>query len=399
VRKDVALLLGVLVASNAAWAWFAFGQPRADPEPDQPTSEELVQLGDRAGETEAGLTKSGPVLVGAKPAHSGTDRSVRVGSDPLRDAVVASELLFREHAKRSREHKDEVESQVASWQRDVLQVADAAKREDALRAMESALVSKDALLVSACLQSVYMLRPLEQELVRFRPVILSRLDDENATIRERAVRAFLSLPREEGDPELILARLDRATPDESALLDVALTLNHGNAEGAVGDAFVRLLAGADDRHVMAIAHVLRNRWVSAKVEEAVLAAWKRRDVRDLKWWPQILGEMRPTREPRLRAIIAWIPDPDLVPQLHVLKPALTEHMDVATRPLAARLALEALSGFMDPEVRRLLLTTVRHNGTAEHAPALRAFADGSSGRDAERALAREFADELNRKKR
>lgn len=352
MRKVVTVLALALAASNAAWAGVVWGKPCAD-------------------------TTPAPEEARAKP-----------GAEPVRAAAATSPERHRELAARRK-----------AWVADALQVGDSAKREAALREIETALSSTDAALATGALRTVIEVRSLEQESARFRPGVLARLDDADPNVRGVAAYALFNIPHEEGDLERVLAKLEAASPDSHALLHVALLLNKSRAEGRVADEFVRFLTGADDRQAEDIANLLRSQWVSPEVENAVLAAKERSKRTESGLWPYILGQMRPTREPRVRAILAWMATSATSSDVQLLERAVVREVDPPAKPLATALALEALPTGVDELTRRTLLQVVVANGTAENAPAVRAFAENPLVGDELRQVAKEAANTLERARR
>ena len=150
---------------------------------------------------------------------------------------------------------------------------------------------------------------------------------------------------------------------------------------------------------MDAANQLRNMWVTAEVEDAALATWRRtKDTPAGGLWNHILGQIQPTREPRVRVIFEIL-KADRYDASQLLARALEpRNLDPPARPVAVRMALDDLPTAPNAAIRRLLIDTVRLNGTLEDVPTLRAFAANPMVGEETRRAANDAADELGRKR-
>jgi hypothetical protein len=401
MRKDVAILAGALVVSNAVWAAVTLGRVRTVPE-TAPTPVGRGHVDGTAGTSPPPATENAPsggaapterrdpVLArpaardGATPSTPAPDRASE-GSRPGRP--TASDL------QRAREA-------IAGAKADVLQIADPARRERGLDAIEAALRSRDPATVTTALQSLYDLRDVAYDKRRFRDAVLDRLGDSSPIVRGAAASALLHVAREPDDAARVLAmEAEFRDPGHPGLI-VAAWIEKNRVEGAVADAYVRALSTNDAREAIDVANQLRNMTVTAEVEDAVLAAWrKHHDTEPKGLWPYVLGQMRPTREARVRVLFEMLAvDDTSVPQL-VDRAFQPGNLDEAAVPVAARLAIEALPTAPNALVRSLEISVLRHNGTRSELPALRAYAENDMVPEAARKEAAAAADEIERRGR
>jgi hypothetical protein len=286
---------------------------------------------------------------------------------------------------------------VKTWKNDVLQIADPGKREAGLASIESAIRGGDAATASAALASLYDLRDAAYEKSRFRDAVRTRLTDGDPDVRSAAAFALMNVAPEASDVDRVLDAAE-AHPGDVRSLIVAAWLSKNRVEGRLADLYVHALASEDARAARNSANDLRGMWVTAEVEEAALATWRRTRVpgQSNGWW-HILGQIQPTREPRVRAIFEVLKD-DATDAPQLLDRALEErNLDPAARPLAADLAAEGLEAAPNAMIRRLHLDVLRRYGGAEHVPALRAYADNSMVAEDLRKQAAAVADAIRRR--
>lgn len=278
---------------------------------------------------------------------------------------------------------------------DILQIDDPARRNVGVAALEAALASDDPTLAAGALQSLHDLRDAAFDKAGLRPRVLARLGDANARVRTAALYALLQVPREEGDLARVLAILKSETPPSEAALHVATMLSEYRVEGRLAAAYVQALEQPDGATAIDVANLLRGMWVAPEVEEAVLATWRRtKDGPHAGLWNHILGQITPTREPRVRVIFEILrQDRTDAPQL--LERALEQRsLEPDARRTAVDLALEGLGTAPNAMVRRLMLEVIEAHGQAADATRLRAFADNPMVSDELRTAARRVADGL-----
>ena len=401
MRKDAAVLLGALLATNAAWATFALtGSRDAAPHRDSAVGGavrdsarplEPVPPSD-GGPPGPGLTAA-PRLVAAAEKAGGPAASPAL-SPPARRPPEAAPARERASAP-----ANGVSDLIEASKADILQIEDRSRRDRGLDALEAALRSPEPAVAAAALRALYAIRDVPYEKGRFRDAVLSRLDDDDAQVRGAAASALMLVKAEDRDVDRLLDVAERHPADMSRELFAAALLSKYRVEGRLADLFVRGLGVEDARAAVDTANMLRSMWVSAEVEDAVLAAWRRtKDSPEGGLWNHILGQVTPTREPRVRVIFEILKaDRTDAPQL--LERALdARSLDPAAKPVAVRLALEGLPTAPNAMIRRLMLDVVRKNGTASDAPALRAFAANPMVGEDIRSAAREAAEEIERRR-
>ena len=403
MRKSDAMLVGALVVSNAAWAAHALtrdrGAGRSPEDSGAPVGREAPRPTEPHSSAEAGPRApdlaAPPRAPAGDSARSTAAEAVRPAAAPPARAPVALQPATDAAAASA----NDAAKRLQGWKEDVLQIEDAKRREEGLDAMEVALRATDPATAAGALRGLYDLRDVPYDKSRFREVVLSRLDDGDARVRETAAAALMQVKPEDGDVDRLLNAIEAHPDGESWGLVVAAWLSKSRVEGRLSDSFVRALDVADARAVANAANLLRGMWVTAEVEDAVLSAWRRmKDDRDGGGWNYILGQMSPTREPRVRAIFELLRvDRTDTPQL--LDRALdARNLDPAAKPLAVSLALEGLPKAPNSMIRALLIKVVRDHGALTDVPALRAFAANSMvGEDVRRA-ATEAADAIERRR-
>ncbi len=329
--------------------------------------------------TESAAAPSG----GAPPPTPGTTR-VAPPSVPPRVPATSPD------AKRA------ASAQVDGWKGDVLQIADPGRREAGLVAFEGAIRTGDAALASAALRSLYALRDAAYDKSRLREAVRSRLDDGDPDVRSAAAYALMNVVPDDSDAERFLHAAE-AHPDEAGPLIVGAWLAKGRVEGRLAALYVRRLGSADVNVAMNAANDLRGMWVTAEVEDAVLAAWRSARGQWSGPW-HILGQIQPTREPRVRMIFEVLKeDRSDAPQL--LDRALEErNLEPAAKPVAASLAAESLATAPNAMIRRLCLKVLRQVGTSEQETALRAYAANTMVAEDLRRAAEEVADVVARRR-
>jgi hypothetical protein len=160
----------------------------------------------------------------------------------------------------------------------------------------------------------------------------------------------------------------------SALHAIAEQSDH-RVEGALADLFLKALhLRIVSRDGTEVANDLRFMWVTPEVEDAFLAAWQARpDPSRVGLWYHILGQVRPTREPRVRALFEILAKGESN-AVQLFDQALGRNLDPSVAPLAAQLALDALSKAPNDDARRLYVNILRDHGTRAQRDGLRAFA-------------------------
>lgn len=406
MRRSDVVLLGALVASNIGWAAYAL-TGRRDPAPNGVTAEAALPPAavpeaprpatprahppELAAPASARTTTSGGEGDVASPPARATSRPEgppprpRAAAGPTAGAPVGP--------------VDDAARRLKGWKEDVLQIEDAKRREEGLDAIEAALRSTDPTTAAGALRSLYDLRDVPYDKQRFRHAVLSRLDDGDARVREAAAFALMQVKPEDRDVDRLLDALAAHPDGGSRGLVVAAWLSKNRVEGRLADAFVRALGVEDARAAVDAANALRGMWVTSEVEDAVLAAWRRtKDDPAGGLWNHILGQITPTREPRVQAIFEIL-EADRTDAPQLLDRALdARSLDTAAKPLAVRLALEGLPKAPNSMIRTLFLRVVRDHGTLTDVPTLRAFAANSMVGEEVRRAATEAADAIERRR-
>ena len=181
------------------------------------------------------------------------------------------------------------------------------------------------------------------------------------------------------------------------MLMVGAMLAKNRVEGPLADLYVKAFQGEDPRKVKDVANQLRGKWVAAEVEQAAVDAYRRNHEASPGLWFHILGQFRPTREPRVRLIFEILETAGYdAPQL--LDRALQEpNLDPAAKALAADLALETLPKAPNVLTRRLCLEVLKWVGTAAQAGGLRAYAENPMVDEKLREEAAKVAEDLQRR--
>lgn len=282
---------------------------------------------------------------------------------------------------------------------DILQVGDAARRERGLAAMGEALRSDDPKVVLAALCALWDIRDVGYDKERYRTDILRHLASPDFAIGQKAAQALLRLDRRPGDLDEVLTGAERLPVTPPWMLWAALHLNEDRADGRLSALFVKALAVDDPEDgAMVTANNLRRMWVSAEVDDAVVAAWRRHPTgrNGSGMWPFVLGQMTsPAREARVRAVFELMASgDDAMRQLAGL--AVTRPVEESAKPVAAKLAADAIATAKTPAFRRTYLDVIRANGSREQVPMLRDVSRDAAFGDELRALVGTIADELER---
>src|SRR5207249_3310932 len=141
-----------------------------------------------------------------------------------------------------------------------------------------------------------------------------------------------------------LAEAMPVAPD--GVLYVGMQLNQRRADGRLEPLFVKALATEQPpRAALDTANNLRGMEVSPAVEDAVVAAWRRRPPGPERGglWPYVLGQIRPApRESRVRAIFEMLATGDDSAR-QLTERVITAPVDESARAVAAQLAAAALA--------------------------------------------------------
>ena len=401
MRKDAAVLLGALVATNAAWATYALtGSRDAAPHRDSAVG---GAVRDSARPLEPVPPSDGgplgPDLTAAPRLAAAAEKAGGPAASPALSPPASRPAEAAPARERASAPANAVSDLIEASKADILQIEDRSRRDRGLDALEAALRSPEPAVAAAALRALYAIRDVPYEKGRFRDAVLSRLDDDDAQVRGAAASALMLVKAEDRDVDHLLDVAERHPREMSQQLVVAALLSKSRVEGRLAGLFVRGLGAEDARAAVDTANMLRSMWASAEVEDAVLAAWRRtKDSPAGGLWYHILGQIAPTREPRVRVIFEILKaDRTDAPQL--LGRALdARSLDPAAKPIAVRLALDGLPTAPNPMVRRLTLDVVGKNGTVADVPALRAFAANPMVGEDIRSAAREAAEEIERRR-
>jgi hypothetical protein len=399
VSRTTLILVLLLVATNAAWLMA--------PAPEGGSHEVVARPEGRAGSGVAAMSDGPwrgrlpePVEAGARLA--GTPP---IGAPPRGSALPES--AHEQHvATVSNEQRVAVErrawEQVTAWRADVLQPRDPGRRQAGLDAMAGAIRSGDEAVTLATLQSLVELRNAEYDAEGLRDAVRRRLDDPETRIRHAAAAALRHVKPDASDVDTLL-RLLAARPTDTQLLGAALGISP-RAEGPLADAWLAALAAAPPREHLQLARYLTGTWVSEAVEAAVVGAFQRiaPGEREAEWY-ELLGSLRPTREPRVRLVFEEERrgTPRGVPsiaraRLHEALGALA--LDPSATRLAVTLALELLDAPSDSTAGDFCLDVLRAHGTAVDAPALRVHAANPMVAPLTRRKAADLAEALERRR-
>jgi hypothetical protein len=395
-------LAALLVATNVGWAVATFG--RSPPGGDGDSTAEVAALREEIRSLKDAAREAPPALAGsgAAPASAGSPAppSGEQKTDAQREAARRREEVLEQQRrwKETQEKAENAQVQVNGWKGDIAQVTDPERRERGLAALESGIRSKDPFLASASMRGLHVLRDIAYDATRFGPAVRSRIDDADARVRGSAIGALALVGPTPQDLDRVLDVLE-AHP-EDPLIQAAFAAGR-RVEGRLAQLYVRALRTRAEsgkaRDVANVANDLRNMWVSEELEQALLDAWEKNDSEPRAWWP-ILGQVRPTRERRVRVIFGILEKDDTqAPQFldRALEPQNLE--GEAVRRLVADHAVRQLPTAPNAMIRRLMLRVLRGTGTREHADAVRAYADNEMVDLETRQQAGAVADELERR--
>ncbi len=373
VTRTSGILLILLLASNTAW--YLARQVRTtvcpDYRPDHPLTHaeppgtdleaEVRWLKDRLHALEGSLT--GPALAIRAETNRQAPASAPAG---VREADAAAD---------AREREVRAARLTSEWRAQILQVRDAGLRKHGLVALEDAIWNGTPELKAAALRSLHAIRALPFDKTSLRHAVRGHLSDPDPRTAAAARGAVLAVEPEPQDRERLL-ELARAAPHDRSLLTPLTWLFGRRVEGPLADLYVQALATSEPAAAREIADSLRGAWVSAEVEAAVLAAWRRVGPTEReRGWFHILGQVEPTRSERVQVLFEALQgrgngaSPDLL--RHAFLPRV---LDPGAAESAARLALECLSNASDPHVAETCVQILAWHGTAEQAIALGRYA-------------------------
>jgi hypothetical protein len=380
VRFVGAAIGGLVLAAIAAVAWLAHGRsdglaPGAAPPVEVTRDDAALEQAEAARAAAPSVSSVAPVASGPEARLDAAPRVVAPATPPP-SRPADPKPVDPEAARRIAENQ-RARKQVDAWLDDARQPRDPARRETALVALESAIRSSDTVLALAAVDSLPRLRHCT-DLLRFQDALYARLQDGSRISFLHVTRALRDVGRGSTVEENLLAIVE-AHPDDTALLVQAMKdgeylARKRRVEGRLAAHFVRVLARIRGPELLSVAYTLRDLWVVAEVEAAVIDAWKRSPDPDDGRWGETLAEMEPTREPRIRLIL------DLSPEAHPelrrrLEGALrTRQVDAESRGGAARLAAAHLASGGADEIQGRCVELLAEFGAIEHVPVLRAFA-------------------------
>jgi hypothetical protein len=301
---------------------------------------------------------------------------------------------------RHREHEERRAAQatVDAWKADVLQITDPVRRDVGLGAIERGIGSADPAVAAASIRALGAFRDIAYDRARFAPAVRGRLDDPHADVRTAALYALGGFEREPSDLERVLDILD-AHPEDTATLQVAAWMSNRRVEGRLASLYVRALSAANAREGQDISNQLRGMWVTKEVEDAVLAVWRAKPPGEVGLWWHILGQIRGTREARVRALFEALLEDKSTSAAQLLERALgREALEPGVERLVADLAAESLATAPTAMTLRLFFRLLDEWGTAAHAPALRAYAANEMVAEAVRKEADQLATRLEQRR-
>jgi beta-lactamase regulating signal transducer with metallopeptidase domain len=284
---------------------------------------------------------------------------------------------------------------------DVLQISDAARRERGLDELAAALKSDNPHRVRAALNVIAGVSDVKYDKSRFRPDVLRHLESTDAVMRRVAGYALLSIDRDPGDLDRVLAIVETSPDASDNLRYVALVLAGNRAEGRLAKVFIKAVSVDDGQAAMDAANDLRRMSVALapELEDAVVAAWRRHPTgrNGSGMWPYIFGQITsPAREARVRAVFELMASGDDVMR-QLAGPAITKPVDESARAVAAQLAADGLATAPTAALRRTYLDVLQANGGRGQVATLRALADNAMVGDDLRAQAAKVADALERR--
>jgi hypothetical protein len=409
----VGLLTGVLAAGRGR----PDGDPRATaptpPPPPRPAAEPPIAAGlppDWRTDALRALTGGDPagreralaaIAAGLRSADASYAAEARHALAELAEAAArpaAVKTPTRTAPKAEGPPRDHARAaaQVAALKAEVLQIEDPARRERGLAGLEEAIRSEDPALAAAALRSLFDLRDVPYEKSRFREAVRARLDDGDAVVWRAAAHALLCVDAEPADTETVLGVLE-SHPEHSDSLSLGIRLSGGKVEGRLADLYVKALSTCDASRASNPANGLRGYWVSEEVENAALSAFERTASRsDPGAWWYILGQIRPTRERRVRFIFDVLrTQPTDWDASQLLARALEpRNLEPSAAPVAAALALALLTDAQTNRVRNVCLEVLEKSGTAAEAAGLSAFAKNPMVGEDLRIRAGQIADRL-----
>lgn len=396
MRRSTIGLIALLVGSNAAWLI-------ARPSGEGAGEWSRVEL-----EGPKAPPGGGTGVASSRSAGGGTLEPAAGGPGPIATPQLARavdpaalEAIAEEagHQKRVRDaQKQRAWELVRTWRSDVLQQHDLPRRDAGLAGMRAAILSQDTALVAAALDSLGHFRHSAFPWAELRGAIRARLADPDRTLRRAAARALPVAAPEASDVDALLDVL-QSHPNDLWALGAAVTIAR-RVEGRLADAWLAALERTPPKESIGLVRLLGPAWVSQEVEAAAVRACRGAGG---GWdWYQCLGTFVPTREVRVRWVFEELRRQGQ--QAHPLNTgpilkALDRHkVDPPAARLAVRLALEMLDEPPDADAVSACLEVIRHCGTAEDAPAVRAYAENAMVAGGTRKVAQSLASQLERRR-
>jgi hypothetical protein len=394
MRTSTALLLALLVASNAAWLLSGWATRSHDELPRDAPS--------RIGTAESRPQEVAPPASLFAPAPA---EAPALAPSPRAD-VPDPEARVRARQEREAAERRAWE-EVRGWRMDALQVLDPGRRDRGVAALAEAVRSDDPALAYVALNAASKFRsPYDAEALR--DGVRSRLGDEDVRIRRAAAQALLRLRPEASDADVLLD-LHAARPKDEHLLETAVAVTRsvqGRVEGRLADRWLAAFAAAEPRDQLSLAHTVGNVWVSEEVEHALVEAFRARSPAErADGWYGALGPVRPVREERVRLVFEELRGGD--PERMGPRRAAAEFRDIVQRrdvePSAARvaaaLAVDLLHEPVDSGSVHLAFEVLRVHGTPAEVPALRAYATNRMATKSDQYTASQLADQIERRAR
>jgi HEAT repeat protein len=258
--------------------------------------------------------------------------------------------------------------------RKIMQVQDAALRDEGLQELRAALASRDPLLVEYALSALHATRVLQIDRSGFRQTVLDLLASPSAGIRRSALYALHATGVADGDTRHALAAAQDPDPIVRAhVLKVLALYGRGPDDPQVAQAAARLLGDENDMVRRGALQGLSGTKLAPAVEQALIALARRPKDR-LAAVRDGLSTVKQKSRAVVDALLGYLDDPDV----HVRARAhwgLQHDVAKEQQPYVARRYAEHLPSFLNPRSQGEALRVIARHGDASLVPTLEQFAD------------------------
>lgn len=351
--------------------------------------------------TAAASPERGPVLRGrttseiTKEARSGRSTELAPAKPPSRRTKPAPQPR-----PESRMPSPSDTTRATTAQSNVLQIADASKRDEGIRELLAMLGSPDQATAWAALRALPKLRNVELDAPTWRPLLLRHLESSAGQMRVSAAYALNNVASDADRDVGRYIALARADAEAAmGLAGAAMFAAGGKIEGELATLFEELIRSEDINKARDAANYLRGRRTTLQVHEAVADAWRRHQKtgKSKGLWFHILGQMTPMHRPILEVVLEILGSPQGDREGGLLTGRIVRNALPDDRPFAAGLAAKALMTSTSPHVRRKLLGILQEIGSGQQLSAVREFAENELVTAPEREQARNVAEALSRR--